>query len=996
MSDVMRPMAFGHLMSWILEEHASKGTIFGVSALAHPAAGARPIFDERVETPFGPAAGPNTQLAQNIIASYVCGARFFELKTVQRMDGAELSACVNKPCILAGDEGYNCEWSTELTVAQARDEYVKAWVACKLLARELGLGDPDGFVFNMSVGYDLEGIKTPKIDGYIDDMMDASKTEAFTSAIAWARRNLGLFSKVDEAFVDNISPRVSRSITESTLHGCPPQEIEAIASHLIGEKGLNTYVKCNPTLLGYEYARTTLDSLGFDYVVFDDHHFLEDLQWEDAVPMLRRLIALAAEHGVEFGVKLTNTFPVDVTRGELPSEEMYMSGRSLWPLTTSLAARIAREFEGALRISFSGGADANNIRDLVDAGVWPVTIATSVLKPGGYQRFSQVAERLSDIDDRPFDGVDVDKVDAIVTEALKGQAYRKPVKPLPERHVRGELPLADCFIAPCRDTCPIHQDIPGYLRAEQEGRHADALNIILERNALPFITGTLCPHTCGNSCMRNYYEGEVNIRAFKLRAATAAFDEVLPTLKARGSARQKVAVVGAGPAGLSVASFLSRAGVKVDVLERSSRPGGIVRNVIPGFRISDEAIDKDVRLCQAYGATIRCGVEVTDVRELLSQGYTDVVVAVGAWAPGAAVVQEGPTLDALEFLEAFKRDPSSLDVGEDVVVVGAGNTAMDVARAARRVPGVKNVRLAYRRTRRYMPADEEELIEAIADGVEFMELLAPRRVEDGRLLCDVMELGAPDASGRRSTHATGRTTVVPASAVIAAVGERIDPTLFAASGIELDDRGRPQVDDDLRTNLPHVYVAGDARRGPATVVKAIADAISVCRAICGASFEGQVESNVNPRYQEPLASRGALERDCADLATTRCLGCSTVCEACCEVCPNRANVAVAVDGRRQRQIVHVDGMCNECGNCAVFCPYGEGRPYKDKLTVFWSREDFDDSTNEGFLPVEGGMLVRLDGEERIYDVADEACGLPTDVRDIIRAVVRDYPFLLVR
>lgn len=120
-----------------------------------------------------------------------------------------------------------------------------------------------------------------------------------------------------------------------------------------------------------------------------------------------------------------------------------------------------------------------------------------------------------------------------------------------------------------------------------------------------------------------------------------------------------------------------------------------------------------------------------------------------------------------------------------------------------------------------------------------------------------------------------------------------------------------------------------------------------------------------------------------------------MCETCVEVCPNRANVAIRVPGMRQRQIVHVDGMCNECGNCAVFCPYRGGRPYKDKLTLFWSKPDFDNSTNEGFLPVDGGMLVRLDGSTKVYDVSDMDCGLPEAVRATILTVQNDYAYLMV-
>jgi len=159
MSERMTPISFRQLMTWIVQEHDKEGTVFGVNA-AYVKQGGKtlPLFREKLETPFGPAAGPNTQLAQNIVAAYYAGSRFFELKTVQKMDGDELAACINRPCILAKDEGYNCEWSTELFVQQAFDEYVKAWFALRIISRLYGLGAPDGFMFNMSVGYDLAGI----------------------------------------------------------------------------------------------------------------------------------------------------------------------------------------------------------------------------------------------------------------------------------------------------------------------------------------------------------------------------------------------------------------------------------------------------------------------------------------------------------------------------------------------------------------------------------------------------------------------------------------------------------------------------------------------------------------------------------------------------------------------------------------------------------------------------------------------------------------------
>ena len=329
------------------------------------------------------------------------------------------------------------------------------------------------------------------------------------------------------------------------------------------------------------------------------------------------------------------------------------------------------------------------------------------------------------------------------------------------------------------------------------------------------------------------------------------------------------------------------------------------------------------------------------------------------------------------------------------MVIGGGNTAMDAARAAKRIPGVEKVSLVYRRTKRYMPADQEELELALEDGVEFCELLAPVGVKDGVLTCHQMELGAPDASGRRSPVDTGKVVTVDADTVITAVGEKVDTGLYTANGLDVDNRGKAVVDaDTLESSVKNVYVIGDGQKGPGTVVEAIAGATKAARAIQSFDVDTHVEKNVNPDYQKPLAKRGDLCSDCKSCDEVRCLGCATVCETCTEVCPNRANVAVAVPGMRMRQIIHVDGMCNECGNCGTFCPY-DSRPYKDKFTLFWSEEDFANSENQGFLKLEGGKTrVRLDGQVKEYDVADAGCGLYEPLRKLICAVYDNYSYLL--
>lgn len=996
MSDVMTPISFGHLMRWIQEEYEQQRSIFGIRKIKKlKDTGLLPIFNEHIEQPFGPAAGPHTQLAQNIIAAYVAGARFFELKTVQIIDGEDLAACVAKPCIAAEDECYNCEWSTELTVEDALAEYVKAWFACKLLSREYELGRDDGFVFNMSVGYDLEGIKSPKVNSFIENLKDASKTEVWNECLTWTNDHLADFKRIDQSFVDSITPHISCSITESTLHGCPPDEIERIAAYLIKEKGLNTYVKCNPTLLGYEFARKRLDELGFNYVSFDSHHFDEDLHWEDAVPMFERLIALADQQGLEFGVKLSNTFPVEVCAEELPSEEMYMSGRSLFPLTIHLARLIAEQFNGSLRISYSGGADIQTIRGLFDAGIWPITLATALLKPGGYERLAQMVDTMGNVGYAPFSGVDTKKVVDLDKGVLDDVRYCKPLKPALSHKVAAPLSLLDCFEAGCRDGCPIKQDIPAYLRAVDEGRFLDALTIIIERNALPFMTGILCPHPCATKCMRSYYDEGVRIREYKLRAAEAAYDKLQPNILKTSSAGQgrQIAIVGGGPAGLACAYFLGRAGARVTIFEQTDSLGGAVRRVIPRFRISDEAIDKDIKLCLSFGAKVETGRTITSLTDLKNEGFDDVVVAVGAWKPGRIGLSEGEQIDVLDFLEDAKYRPETLCLGSDVVVVGAGNTAMDAARAAKRLPGVERVRIVYRRKKQLMPADEEELNFALEDGVELIELRAPKSFKDNILVCNEVELGEKGSDGRQIPVVTKREVKIPATAVICAVGEKVDTHLAQDGGVSFDTRGYPVVFDDGSCNLSGVWFAGDCKDGAATIVEAIADAAAVSKALLNTDFSAYEKANLNPDESHIYNEKGNICLDCNASTDSRCLGCPTVCEVCCDVCPNRANIALPIKGFDRPQIVHIDALCNECGNCAVFCPW-EGRPYRDKLTVFWSESDMEQSENPGFYKEEGHFAVRLNGKTMRFNGGEGTSEVPEKVKRVVDGVCDEYGYLL--
>jgi len=390
MSDRFHPISMEQLTDWVFDELEQKDSLFGVprSAFFVPSESDRfrlSKYGQLLETPFGVAAGPHTQMAQNIIVAWLVGARFIELKTIQTLDELDVS----KPCIDVQDEGYNVEWSQELKVFESFDEYLRAWVLIHALHRKLGFGgDGPGMIFNMSVGYNLEGIRKPNVQWYLDTMADASEyLPRFIDVVA--RR----FPEVRDI---EIPTRVSDTITLSTMHGCPPEEIESISLYLLEDRNLHTSVKCNPTLLGADRVRGIInDDLAFGDVPIPDEAFGHDLKYADAVPMFHNLRRVAAERGRTFGLKLSNTLEVENWRTVFDADEMmYLSGRALHPATVNLASRLSEEFGGELMLSYAGGADCFNVSDLLAAGMKTVTVCSDLLKTGGYLRMLQYTENL--------------------------------------------------------------------------------------------------------------------------------------------------------------------------------------------------------------------------------------------------------------------------------------------------------------------------------------------------------------------------------------------------------------------------------------------------------------------------------------------------------------------------------------------------------------------------------------------------------------------------
>ena len=333
----------------------------------------------RAATPLGPAAGPHSQLAQNIVLSFLGGARVMELKTVQIQDELRIP----RPCIDIATVGYNVEWSQELKLEQSLEEYVKGSMLIEILAASGVLGLAPGAertIFDMSVGYDLAGIQSERVRAFLRGMKDS------TAIVERLRREI----PAEHARYRDLpfTTRLSDTLTLSTFHGCPPDEIERIIDHLLHEHGLHCIVKLNPTLLGPAEARRLFhDVLGYRETIPDDA-FAQDTRWDQAVDFVGRLGATAKGLGLGFGVKLTNTLIVENHRDFFPASEkrMYLSGPPLHVLAMALVGRFREAFGARLPLSFSAGIDRQNFADAVSLGLVPVTVCTDLLRPGGYGR----------------------------------------------------------------------------------------------------------------------------------------------------------------------------------------------------------------------------------------------------------------------------------------------------------------------------------------------------------------------------------------------------------------------------------------------------------------------------------------------------------------------------------------------------------------------------------------------------------------------------------
>lgn len=1016
-TDKFFPMGINRLWNWILEEYKT-GSIFGINKdLFFKPERSENLrisrYGRTLDTPIGLAAGPHTQMAQNIISGWLMGARYIELKTVQHLDDIEVS----KPCIDMREEGYNCEWSQELNIRESYLEYLKAWIIIHLLKDKFRWNKKDhGFIFNMSAGYDLKGIKGDKVQGFLKSMQNCSVEKE-----VMLQKLVKIYPEVYEV---DIPDKISDNITLSTMHGTPSDEIEIIGRFLLEESGLHTTLKLNPTLLGPEMIREILnDRLEYDITV-PDSAFEHDIKYDEALNIVKNLGKVASERGRFFGLKLTNTLECLNKKGYLPSKEKmsYLSGNVIHPISVNIAKQFRTDLDGDIDISFSAGADAFNIKNLIASNLIPVTVCSDILKPGGYGRLKQYLDNLNDeiiktgsenIDEfitkyrgtgnrdkgkSAFDNLS-DYGDRVTDEpGLKRSGFRER-----DTKTSTTLGLFDCIKAPCITSCSTGQRVPDYLYYTAKGEFRKAFDVVMDTNPFPTLTGMVCDHKCQTKCTRTNYDTPLKIKEIK-RFLAEKFSKENTNQEAGSRKNVKVSVIGAGPAGITCSYYLAGSGVDVEVYERDSEPGGMASGVIPPFRLPDGSVATDINRISSAGFNIFYNTEIDKNKFEELRGKSDFIfVASGAHSNVKLEIEgienEG-VIDPLLFLSEIRKK-RKFELGEKIAVIGGGNTAMDTARTALRVAGKEgSVTILYRRTKKEMPADPEEIRAAMEEGIKIEELTAPQKiiVKDGKvsgLICFRTKLSDVDKSGRKyPVKIEGSEKELNFDTVIPAVGQKPD---LGFSGIESNRFKR--IHNLL--SFENILVGGDAGTGSSTVVNAVGDGREAAEIILqesGLKKEVKPEkSGTKARFSElnikrairikgkPIKEKEAASRldfnlisetfteEEAITEASRCLYCDELCNVCVTVCPNRANVPYKgkkVDHRipllivsggkiveagkenfaitQEYQVLNITDLCNQCGNCTSFCPTA-GVPFLDKPRISLTKESFNDE-NKVFFP----------------------------------------------
>lgn len=510
---------------------------------------------------------------------------------------------------------------------------------------------------------------------------------------------------------------------------------------------------------------------------------------------------------------------------------------------------------------------------------------------------------------------------------------------------RTERPEYVHRLPPCNEQCPAGEDIQGWLFHAESGDYEQAWRHLVRDNPFPALMGRICYHSCESRCNRGRLDEAVSIHSVERFLGDEALRRGWGFDAPAAHSGKRVLVVGAGPCGLAAAYHLARAGHEVTVRDAGDAPGGMMRYGIPRYRLPREVLDAEVARLQGLGVRIECGSRVDDLQATLAgDGFDAALLAVGAQIGKRAYIPAGDSarvLDAVSVLRSMEGASPAL-LGRRVAVYGGGNTAIDVARTARRL-GATDAVIVYRRTRERMPAHAGELEEALDEGVQVRWLSTVREARGGEITIEKMAL---DAQG--FPQPTGEFETLPADALVLALGQDVDLGLLRRVPGLQDLDGAVPVDDRMMTACPGVFAGGDAVPDQRNVTVAIGHGKKAARHMDAwlrdaelapaakhppASFE-----RLNPWYYSdapqsvrPLLDavrrqssfdevQGGLDEASALYEARRCLSCGNCfeCDNCYGVCPDNA---IAKLGPGLGFEVRLD-YCKGCGLCAAECPCG--------------------------------------------------------------------------
>jgi len=980
-------------------------------------------YGKKIHNSIGISSGPLTQLAQNIVSGWLCGARFLDLKTVQPNQITDRT----KPSIDIFDGSYNCEKSHELTVEQAYDQYLNAWIIIHVLNHKL---NPDqyknqeiGTIFNMSLGYTLADIRSDKMQWFVDKMINCSVEKE--EKIKLIKKIYPAISKI------KIPDQISNSFTVNTCKGCSARELEYICKFLIIDKKLHPGLKFSPKLLGYKSVMAILNAENTFNAEVNPEDFENSIQYGEAITLIKNISETANELGLELTVKISNSLACKNNTGQIPgtAEEVYLSGRALHPIAVNLAAKFQSKFEGQLDISFSGGANCFNVVNLMQSGFSSITTCTDLLKPGGYGRLNQYFTELSKSftnfqakSIREFilkSGNEYNVKDAAIENlrnyairTLSDQAYQKTDVSGISIKSKKPLPFYDCIVAPCREANPLNTDTAGYCWHTHKNDAEKAIATILSENPLPSIMGMIGDDSSRKICTRNNYDYPIRMKDLE-RFITEFEPEEIKGLTKLSDNKRSVAVVGSGISGLTCAWYLSMYGFRVDVYEREQDPGGMATTIIPGFRISDAAIQKDIQRIKKSGVKFLSNTEIDKERfDRIRKSYDFVYVATGASDIPKMGIEgdkaEG-VINPLVFLREAKFN-ENYQPGKNIAVIGDDWIAADAARAAIRLVGEDGyVSLMTLGGQDDLKLDKETVNAIIEEEIEIFDHCRPVKfiLADGKISSiEIVDVEVNLKSRAKkvaykdikdSEQSFKFDAVIPCTGRIPTVGFTDIKKLKITEG-------------SYATKLENVYAGGAVTNPDISVMNAVLDAKLAAREIAETSgikvpdtlFAGkknvnlqqlkvkraQVEKPNNPEVvpvekrvdSKPIVK--TLKPVSALREAARCLQCDVLCNVCVGVCPNKAMVGFEVDTKhlkiptvtlngeeffvsfpnklpivQKHQILVVTDWCNDCGNCTTFCPFA-GQPHKDKLRLHFNHETFNKDEN--------GLLVMRN--EKYFDI----------------------------